>query len=260
LFNDQAGEVVPGIGRAAMHATNVDLPQFIKPLGGLLRNKDAFGEQITPGFMEENLPRDLQYRHHTTMLARGLGSALTIPVGTGVNINPTNPMMWDHIMSNYLPGMGMYILSLADAMARKAEGESAIGTRSDVGDPTNYPAIRALTAERGGGLEEQFYELQELVEKTWGGLIQVRDEGRVDEYKLRLEAGTDILRVKKRVDELSEFMSDYREIRDRIRANELMSPSKRREDLDRLDAVKDEKLAIVPVLKVAARGKLKGLN
>jgi len=260
LFNDQVGEVVPGVKRAVMDATNVDFPQFIKPLVAAYMNKDVFGEEITPGFMEENLPRDLQYRHHTTMLARGLGSALTIPVGTGVNINPTNPMMWDHLMSNYLPGIGMYILSLADAMARGVGGESAIGTRSDVGDPINYPAIRALTAERGGGLQEQFYELQELVDKTWGGLLKVRDEGRVDEYKLRAEARTDILRVKKTVDELSEFMSDYREARDRIRADKLSSPSKRRESLDRIDAIRDEKLAIVPVLKVAARGKLKGLN
>jgi len=62
------------------------------------------------------------------------------------------------------------------------------------------------------------------------------------------------------VDELSEFMSDYREARDRIRADKLSSPSKRRESLDRIDAIRDEKLAIVPVLTVAARGKLKGLN
>tara|TARA_R110000824_G_scaffold54292_3_gene149851 strand:- start:404 stop:7591 length:7188 start_codon:yes stop_codon:yes gene_type:complete len=248
FLNAMAKGNVEGVGeslkRMGSESADIDLvPQFLAPLLEAARNKNAWGTPIVSSFMERGLESRDRYTQRTTMLARLLGKG------------PVSPLQMEHILQNYFPGVGLYGFAIADALARKVAGEPIVGTRSDFGDPTNYPLVRDLTTDRTGGLQEDFYELQGRVEEAMGSMNKLREEGRIDEFRARREAGLGLLSVKRQVDSLKQWMKEWRDEREKVTLNTAISASDRRERLDMLNSIRDRRLAIVPVLKDMAAGR-----
>jgi hypothetical protein len=196
--------------------------------------------------MDENLETSERYTGTTN---RAMMLLQKLP---GLEISP---MKLEYMMSNYFPGIGMYLMAMADATVRVASGENVVGTRSDFGDPVNLPILRGTTTPRTGGHQQRFYNLKNDVDSLMGSLRKLRRDGKEEAFKLRREAGSDMLRVRGAVNALARKMKRYRDSRDAVIRDQTLGYSERREKLDMLEALRDRELAIVPALEQAARGR-----
>ena len=220
------------------------IPQFMSPLFDIYMNKNSFtGYPITPFYMDQGVEPGQQSRFNTNAVAKVTGEALGI-----------SPIKLQYLAENYFPGLGLYLFAAADAIARKATGESVVGTRSDPLSPRNLPLLRGLV-QNGGGYQQQFYELQEEVDRMVGSLNKMKSEGDMDAYRLRREAGLDLLKVKGRVESLARYMTHWRANYDRILRDKTMSAAEQRERIKALEHQRDRRLAVVPALTEMALGK-----
>ena len=83
----------------------------------------------------------------------------------------------------------------------------------------------------------------------------MKSEGDMDAYRLRREAGLDLLKVKGRVESLARYMTHWRANYDRILRDKTMSAAEQRERIKALEHQRDRRLAVVPALTEMALGK-----
>jgi hypothetical protein len=247
-LNGKEDRIVPGLLRQMKMSAGVSVvPQAIEPAVDAFRNRNSFtGNPIVPFYMESGTQRREQYTHETNRLA--------VEVGESLNLSPQKV---EYLMTNYFPGIGLYAFSVADMIARAARGETAVGTRSDLGSPLSYPLIRGVTAKAGGGFQQDFYDLQKEVTQLVGSLNRLKKEGKVDDFRARREASADLYSVRGRVNSLQRYMDRWHERRSRLLMLNGISDTERRDRLHALEEERDRELSVVPLLREVAAGKKK---
>jgi hypothetical protein len=185
--------------------------------------------------MDQDVARGLQDTFGTRELAVRIGKALNL-----------SPIKLDHMMTGYAGTLGVYALDVIDAVMR-TEGRIPPQRRLD-----QYPVIkRFFSSPRGGGLQSQFYELNNEVREVVTTMNRLRRQGRYDELSAFLKTRQGLLEIRENVNYISKRMSEYRLQRDQIQRSPI-DPVAKREMLEVLEAEIDLMLRLAPELKKMA--------
>jgi len=209
--------------------------QAIAPLVDAIMNHDSYTKKaIVPYYMEEGLEAGYQSQYSTNEMARLVGEFFNI-----------SPIKVQYVMQGYGGSMGSYALSAVDAITRSVTDRDFIPPSAD-----RMPVMRRFVqTSRGGGLQQQFYELRGEVNEVVQTLNRLKKEGRTDEYISYRESHADILNTKKAVLSIDRYMKNWREKRDKVVMSKTLSPTVKAQLIKQLENERDRRLAVVPVIK-----------
>lgn len=265
-------EMAEDVLQAATQATMFSpAPQIISPLVDIWHNYNSFTRTpITPTYMEEGLPyqdrRNLSTSETAVMVSQLL-SALP-----GVEIDP---LKTEYLITGYIGTIGNYLLALTDYVAtsgpareifnaiplvdplREQVSTDRVGTRADYAEATNLPLVGSLLQDlsRGGGYQQDFYEMRELINQTVAGINRARKEGREQDVRSLRHEYAALLETRPMIRRLDRYMARWRDRRVRLLQDDSMSPREKREKLRLLEEERDLQLAIVPFLRDVAANK-----
>ena len=252
-LQDVRGEIARQLKGALM----LDLrPQLIRPVIDALTNKDAYQrDDIVPSWMENTVASTEHYNPYTNRVARLLGDVLAdVPFLQNVDFL-TSPMKLEYMMRQYTGTLGSYGMALADRLTREIMGENIIGTAADFGFTSrtwaNLPMLGDLVydPQKGGGYQEDFYELIEDIDKlvtTVGQIEESRGREAAEEYK---QEHSEYFENKSRLRHFEKRMKHYREDRNRLFERTDLSNDDKRRHLYRMfenrDDILDEMVKIM---------------
>ena len=212
--------------------------QAIAPLVDAIMNHDSYTKKdIVPFYMEEGLEPAYQSQYSTNEVARLVGEFFNI-----------SPMKVQYVMQGYGGSLGSYVMSAVDAITRSVTDRDFIPPSAD-----RMPVMRRFVqTSRGGGLQQQFYELRGEVNQVVQTLNRLKKEGRTDEYIAYRESHADIMNSQKAVLAIDRYMKNWRDKRDKIMLSKTISPTVKAQLLKQLENERDRRLAVVPVIKERA--------
>ena len=228
---------MPGIPLPGMFEPSAGI-QAIAPLVDAIMNHDSYTRKdIIPFYMEEGLEKGYQSQYSTNELARVVGEFFNV-----------SPIKIQYVMQGYGGSLGSYALSAVDAITRSVTDRDFIPPSAD-----RMPMMRRFVqTSRGGGLQQQFYELRGEVNEVVQTLNLLKKQGRTDEYIAYRDTHSDILNTKKAVLAIDRYMKNWRTKRDKITMSKTISPTVKAQLLKQLDNERDRRLSAVPVIRSKA--------
>ena len=228
-------------------ATSLNVPflnagmgiQVLKPLAEYVGNRNSFTNTEIVPYYQLQLEEELQYRPTTNALVKKIAQTMGL-----------SPIKVEHVLRGYTGTLGGYVLDVADTTTRLATGEPVMPPNLQ-----NLPFIRRVYrgGERSqGGLQQSFYELRNEVDTVVQSMNSLRKEGRTDEYYAYKDTMGGVLRVKGQVRAIERFMKMWRTKRDRLLRRTDLNPSVKADMLEQLEAQRDRRLAVVPLLRQKA--------
>jgi hypothetical protein len=226
-------------------------PQAIRPIIDAMRNKDAYQrDDIVPSWMEDTVASTEQWNPYTNMVTRLAADGLDkVPFLNNVGFL-TSPMKLEYMMRQYFGTLGSYVMASADAITRKVADENVVGTQADFGQWTNIPGIRDMIFDprKGGGYQEDFYELVEDIDKlvtTLGQIEGTSDIGRPerearDRAREYSEEHQEYFQHERRVRHFEREMKHWREDRDRLFNRRDVDNDEKRRILHRMFEQRDD--------------------
>ena len=152
--------------------------QLIAPLYEALNNKNTFTRrQIVPQYVLDTTFPEYQQTPYTTEIAKAISKAMNLGAqATGIKSlqDASSPMLIDHVMKGYFPGIGNYLIGMADALAKsdllnednkKAIPENALDFANQ--DWWDYPFINKFFRDKfDSGAKQDFYQLKSEFNKA----------------------------------------------------------------------------------------------
>ena len=231
-------DVAESFGRAVTSTFEVS-PLGIQALGPLIEawvNYNSYtGEAIVPTYMDKGVEEGFQDYYGTLELAKAIGKQFDI-----------SPLRVQHAMTGYGGTIGSYLLAMANPILR--DEDQILPTRR----LEDYPILRRfLTSKQGGGLQSQFYELMDDVNRIVPTLNRLSRQGRMEEYEayMNVREVQDLLAIKDTLGNIGEKLSDLRRSRDAILYSKNIPPDRKRELLDGIEVEMNRWVEIVPKLK-----------
>ena len=244
LSNKAIGEAKDSILR--QFGTSANIPFFeagfgiqaIKPLAEVYLNRNSFTNTEIVPYYQLQLEPGLQARPGTNQLFKNVGETFNL-----------SPIKIEHVFKGYTGTLGGYVLDVIDAVTRGVTGEPYLPP-----DINTVPVLSRflINADRGGGLQQQFYELRDEVRRVVQSTNKLRKAGRLDELASFRATNLDVLNVKGTVNGLNRYLENWRMRRDKLLQRDDISAFAKRELLDQLIAERDQRLSIVPELRKKA--------
>ena len=247
------GDMRDAVRRQITASLYFDLrPQVVRPLLDAARNKDSYQrDEIVPSWMEETVAATEQFNPYTNMVTRIMGDSLgNVPFLNNPQLDfLTSPMKLEYMLRQYFGTLGSYVMAAADAGTRNIMKENVVGTQADfVGTNLDtfiqIPGIRDLIFDprKGGGYQEDFYELVEDMDKLVTTMGQIRESRGYREsldYKERYEPE---FQQERRVRYFERRMKYWRERRDALFERRDLSNEEKRRVLHRMFEQRDQML------------------
>jgi hypothetical protein len=212
--------------------------QALKPLFEAVINRNSFtNTEIVPYYKLKEMPA-YQARQSTNEVARLLGEALNI-----------SPIKIEHVLSGYTGTLGGYVLDIMDVFARGITGTPIMPPNIN-----DIPVIKRLfiDADKSGGLQQQFYELREVVDGAVLTLNDLKRQRRFDELAAFREHNKGVFQVKGQIRAIERYMTNWRRRRDNLLRRDDISPLVKSDMLREMELERDKRLAIVPSLREKA--------
>ena len=263
-FRDVKNEVK----RQIQASLNLDLrPQIIRPAWDAMNNRDTFQrDDIVPSWMSDSVAAPEQFNPYTSYISKKLSGGINnIPLVRNMDFL-TSPMKLEYMLRQYFGTIGAYMLATADRISAEVfHDDNIVGTAADFPLPlidgmfglresgfntqtlVNLPAFGDLLfdPERGGGYQEDFYELLEQVNNLTTTLGQIEKrrrygpEGKAHEFEEKHE---EFFRHKDRLAHMKRFMDEWREDRDALLERRDLSEKDKRGMLYRMVETRDDHL------------------
>ena len=118
----------------------------------------------------------------------------------------------------------------------------------------DIPVIKRLfiDADKSGGLQQQFYELREVVDGAVLTLNDLKRQRRFDELAAFREHNKGVFQVKGQIRAIERYMTNWRRRRDNLLRRDDISPLVKSDMLREMELERDKRLAIVPSLREKA--------
>ena len=118
----------------------------------------------------------------------------------------------------------------------------------------DIPVIKRLfiDLDKSGGLQQQFYELREVVDGAVLTLNDLRKQRRFDELAAFREHNRGVLQVKSQMRAIERYMDNWRRRRDNLLRRNDISPIAKSDRLREMELDRDRRLAIIPALRQKA--------
>ena len=212
--------------------------QVIKPIADVVANRNSFtGTDIVP-YYQTKLEPAYQQRATTNELARVIGETFNI-----------SPIKLEYIVRGYTGTLGGYLLDAADSVTRLGTGTPYIPPNIN-----SVPVVKRflLDLDKGGGLQQQFYDLRNEVDRAVQTMNKLKKSGRFDELQAYRTNMQGVLNVKGQIRAIEKYMDNWRKRRDVLLARTDINPLVKAELLEQLEMERDKRLSIITELKKKA--------
>ena len=254
-------------------------PQLVRPMIDAMFNRDAFQrDQIVPTWMDEKVASLQQRGPYTSQMAIMLAE-MTDKVPLVRNLDfLTSPMKIEYMSRQYLGTIGSYGLLVADRIATDVAGRTPVGTAADIPFPIldvqlpfklpgmsslislhgtgfnrrtimNMPGLEGFLYDpsRGGGYQEDFYELVDDIDKLVTTMGQIAERPEKREFEKENES---LLGHRRRLAHFNKRMEHWRSDRDTLFDRNDISDEEKRRMLQRMFESRDDMLE--EMLKIMA--------
>ena len=212
--------------------------QVIKPIADVVANRNSFtGTDIVP-YYQTKLEPAYQQRATTNELARVIGETFNV-----------SPIKLEYIVRGYTGTLGGYLLDAADSVTRLGTGTPYIPPNIN-----SVPVVKRflLDLDKGGGLQQQFYDLRNEVDRAVQTMNKLKKSGRFDELQAYRTNMQGVLNVKGQIRAIERYMDNWRKRRDVLLARTDINPLVKAELLEQLEMERDKRLSIITELKKKA--------
>ena len=226
-------ESLDSLNHALFSTMNVSLPALIKPLAENIVNYNTFtGEHIIPFYMEGWGGN--AYRPTTSETLKTVGRATDI-----------SPLKWENMIRGHLGQLGMYGLSVVDAVLQ-ATGM----TQFDKPSPrmTDFPFFRRFLQDNyESGLASTFYALREESDAI---VAQVNQFAKTDPERAvaMQQENVEMLAIRDYINETKRYLKKIRDQEIAVYTSKGLSPGDKREIMDVLAEQKNMVLQTAPMM------------
>ena len=215
--------------------------QAVAPIIEATLNYDFFtGRPIESIYMTDNsLERGLRSRMSTNELAKFIGENTNI-----------SPLKIDHMLHGYLGTIGSYGLLAVDAAMRSpaVAGEDAAVRPAMPMD--QIPMIkRVLGREFGAGLQEDFYEMRQEVNRFQGTVNELISKGDMEKLQKYLQGREHLQGLASDFRYYDKQMKLYRDTREAIEQDTRKTAEQKAKEVREIDESKQQYLRQINVLK-----------
>ena len=213
--------------------------QIAKPLAEYTSNYSSFTRSEIVPFYQLQLEEELQVRPSSNALITKIAQTLGL-----------SPIKVESLVRGYTGTLGGYALDLADMSTRLVTGQEVTPPNA-----TSIPFLKRVLRigdRSAGGLSQQFYELRSEVDTVVQSMNKLREDGRTDEFLAYKNTMQGVISVKGQVRALERYMKRWRDRRDNIIKRTDISPFVKSDMLKQLEAERDKRLAVVPLLREKA--------
>lgn len=188
------------------------IPQIAKPIIEYNANYNFFTGRPIVGQGMEGLEPKYQVGPNTTKTAEALGNLLGMP-----------PIKLDQLINSYTGTMGMYAMSVIDAVLDTQDNSPHASKRFE-----QLPIIRrfALDPEARGNIT-QYYELKKAVDAATQTENYLLKAGKPDEFREFMEQNKGLLAIKPYISNVEKTMKQMREMRKMVQGAEMSADEKR---------------------------------
>jgi hypothetical protein len=188
------------------------IPQIAKPIIEYNANYNFFTGRPIVGQGMEGLEPKYQVGPNTTKTAEALGNLLGMP-----------PIKLDQLINSYTGTMGMYAMSVIDAVLDTQDNSPHASKRFE-----QLPIIKrfALDPEARGNIT-QYYELKKAVDAATQTENYLLKAGKPDEFREFMEQNKGLLAIKPYVSSVESTMKQMREMRKMVQGAEMSADEKR---------------------------------
>jgi len=212
-------------------------PQMIKPLLDIYANKDSFtGAPIETAGMER-LSKQERASDTTSPLAKALGGISNIMSTVTGEKTELSPAQIDYSIKAYFGWLGGTI-TFASHYAVMPFAKGAYPDH-DWTSAMSLGFIKSLPATQSRYVTE-FYKNSKEISQAYADMRHYAELGEADKVNQILEEKGDKIALSKSYDKAAKDMAKVRQVISSIRADETMSGSEKKEEIDRLKLLIDE--------------------
>ena len=236
--DEDASKVMLALGGVIANASpvglNTTMPAAAKPIIETVSNYNFFtGTDIESQYEQQLLPQE-RARDKTSGLAKGLSGLIgQVTAAAGMPSKGVSPIMIDHLITGYTGSTGLAIAQMIGSLV-PAEGATPTAEKR----LSDMPVVGSLFQPIDGpGQINQFYENAKEygeIKKTFDKLL---GEGRVEEASELAKKYATKMAMADVAESFKDDMNEFTQLERSVRAAN-MSPSEKREQLDRLRQAK----------------------
>ena len=212
-------------------------PQMIKPLLDIYANKDSFtGAPIETAGMER-LSKQERASDTTSPLAKALGGISNVFASVTGEKTELSPAQIDYAIKAYFGWLGGTI-SFTSHYAVMPFAKGAYPDHNWT-ETMSMGFIKSLPATQSRYVTE-FYQNSKEISQAYADMRHYAELGEADKVNEILEEKGDKIALSKSYDKAAKDMAKIRQVISSIRADETMSGSEKKEEIDRLKLLIDE--------------------
>lgn len=223
------------------------IPQIVRPLYDIARNKDGFTDRPIESMGKERLSPEMRINPNTSTAAVGLGKVNAMFADfassvTGGAINANNmkisPIQYDYMMRGYLGWLGTVIQTTSTTLASPFKaGESPSKKIDDLFVVGNFVKEVPSTQSK---YVTSFYENSKEIATAMADYRSYLAAGEIDKAQEYLDNKRGLIVLNKLYANIGDKMSTISKRQEMIQDDEEMSGEEKRIELDRLAALKIE--------------------
>lgn len=223
------------------------IPQVVRPLYDIARNKDGFTDRPIESMGAERLSPDLRKNPNTSTAAKALAGinslfADAVSTITGEAITANNmkisPIQYDYLLRGYLGWVGTVVQTTSDLAARPfKDGETPESKIDDILVVGNYVKTLPPTQSR---YVTSFYENSKEIATATADFRSYIAAGDVEKAREYLDEKRDLIVLNKMYTKVQDEMSTISKRIKAIQEDEEMSGEEKRIEMDRLGQLRIE--------------------
>lgn len=244
LGNDEGKRFLDRVKWGLMTTLAINpIPQAVKPLTEVLTNYDFRRDMEIENFGDRGKVASARFDENTSNTFRELAKLLP------ENLQ-LSPKRLEHLFKGYLGTLGMYSMTVSDALVRKMTGE--VAPRKSIGeDALSRIALFRPMTPHGTQQIADLYDLRTNLDSIWKTLLEYRREGRKEDFQNLMERERPRLRHRKYVSAVTDRLNQLRKKMEAIQRDKNLTPTQKRDEIVKLREQRNE-------LASKAEAKLKG--
>ena len=224
----KARDSLSALGKMAWNSIPIGAPQGLKPLFEVAINHSFYTGRAIDSERMMNLEPGERYDQRTTEVAKMLGGILGV-----------SPNKIDYLIRGYTGSLPLAIASVANPILRGGKGEQP-ESRGLLSSETPLIGSFFQPIDANGLVNKAYKDMEEVVraKATYDKMIE---EGREEEADAYVNANADVIGMASFAGRFRQKMGELTKKERQVRADEVMSASQKRAELD---AIRQDKIAL----------------
>lgn len=207
------------------------VPQAVKPIIDIYANKDAFSGRPIESMGMERLQSEYRYNSSTSMVARGVSSAMNATTRATIGTDALSPVQVDALFRSYFGWLGTFVIAGADMAIRPLTNEPT-RPQADYLKVVTQGFLKSLPEDQSKYVSFM-YEQAKVIDQAYATHRQLVKDGKVQEAQEFAAENKDLLARYRMIEAVKKSESDINRKVHEIEISD-MDPAKKREEISRL--------------------------